>query len=487
MNIEIFGIVTLAAGLVFLMRPMSFAMPVFFVATLLGAAAAITLPSMGSANIPPAHLLLGFLALNLIRSRDGFSRAAKEWIFPRPGFWLLLTTIYVVFSAVFMPRLFAGLTYVYSVARTDAGPGILLVPLGPVSGNVTQTVYFIGSFVCFIVFAAFMRQPEAFRTAATAGLACGIANLLFGILDLATFYTGTTEYMAFLRNASYRMLNDAEVMGFKRLVGSFPEASAYAYATLGMFAFSGKLWLRGVYSRASAPVAVLSLAALAFSTSTTAYAGLGACLALFGVTSVIAVLRGPAPANTLLFVMVSPVLAALFVMWLALHDEIWITVTTLIEKTLFTKLGTDSGVTRIAWNRQAFVNFSETYGLGAGVGSVRASSFVAAVFGSIGVFGFLTYAAFLFQVTAKMQVRLADSVDDAVRSAARAACFGLMVAASIAGSFIDLGLSFFAFAAIATAQPEPCFMPQALRGRRSFPTFGHGLRLARTPLTRIRS
>jgi hypothetical protein len=484
MNIEVFGIITLAAGLVFLVRPMSFAMPVFFVATLLGAAAAITLPSMGSANIPPAHLLLGFLALNLIRSREGFSQAAKELIFPRPGFWLLLVTIYVIFSAIFMPRLFAGLTYVYSVARTDAGPGILLVPLGPVSGNITQTIYFIGSFACFLIFATFMRQPGAFRTAASAGLTCGIANLVFGALDLATFYSGTTEYMAFLRNASYRMLNDAEVMGFKRLVGSFPEASAYAYATLGMFAFSGKLWLRGVYDGVCGPVAVLSLAALAFSTSTTAYAGLGACVALFGVTSVIAVLRGPAPANTLLFVVLSPVLAALFLMWLALHDEIWITVTTLVEKTLFTKLGTDSGVTRIAWNRQAFVNFSDTYGLGAGVGSVRASSFVAAIFGSIGIFGFVTYGAFLWQTTARLQKPLADDVDDAVRAAARSACFGLMVAASIAGSFIDLGLSFFAFAAVATAQPAQHLATQPIRSRLSLPAFGSRLRPARMPLSR---
>jgi hypothetical protein len=485
MNIEVFGIVTLAVGLLFLFRTMSFAMPVFFVSTLLGAAAAVTLPSMGSANIPPAHLLLGFLALNLVKSREGFSLAVSELVFPRPGFFLLLTTIYVVFGAIFMPRLFAGLTYVYSVARTDAGPGILLVPLGPVSGNITQTIYFIGSFVCFLVFATYMQQPGAFRTAASAGLTCGIANLLFGVLDLATFYTGTTEYMAFLRNASYRMLNDAEVMGFKRLVGSFPEASAYAYATLGMFAFSGKLWLRGVQSRASGPVALLSLAALAFSTSTTAYAGLGACLALFGVTSAIAVLRGPAPANTLLFIVLSPVLAALLLVWLALHDEIWTTVTTLVEKTLFTKLSTDSGVTRIAWNRQAFINFAETYGLGAGVGSVRASSFIAAIFGSIGVFGFITYGAFLCQATVKPQARLADAMDDAVRAAARSACFGLMVAASIAGSFIDLGLSFFAFAAVATAQPARRFASQVVRGRGSSQTFGNRLRPARIPLARM--
>lgn len=120
-----------------------------------------------------------------------------------------------------------------------------------------------------------------------------------------------------------------------------------------------------------------------------------------------------------------------------------------------TKLGTDSGVERIAWNRQALVNFVETYGLGAGVGSVRASSFLAAVPGSIGVFGVVCYGAFLFLALLQPRPPLPDPVEDAVRSAARMACFSLLVAASIAGSFIDLGLTFFALAAVATAgRPE---------------------------------
>jgi hypothetical protein len=459
MNIEPVGFATLVLGLLFLLKPLSFAMPIFFVATLLGASAAVILPSMGSANIPPAHLLLGFLALKILLSRDNTIGALAELAFPRPGFWLLLTTIYVVFSALFMPRLFAAQTYVYAVARTEIGPGIVLVPLGPFSGNITQTIYFIGGFICFAVFAAMMRTPGAFQKAVVAGLVCGAANLAFGALDLVTFYTGTADYLAFLRNASYRMLNDAEVMGFKRLVGSFPEASAYAYATLGMFAFSGTLWLNGVHSRSSGVIALLSLGALAFSTSTTAYAGLAACLGMFAAGSMLQILRGSAPPNALLFVLLSPVLVAVLIMAMMLHDTLWATVSTLIEKTLLTKLGTDSGVTRIAWNRQAVVNFVETYGLGAGVGSVRASSFLTAVLGSIGIIGLVTYGMFIVHAVAKPLPSQASRFDDAVRSAARAACFGLLVAASIAGSFIDLGLPFFAFAAVATAVAKPALRP----------------------------
>lgn len=321
MNVEPVGYAALAAGLLFLFRPFGFFAPVFFIATLLGAAAAVTLPSLGSTNIPPAHLLLGFLALRTAASPAAFGRACDELVFPRPGFWLLAITLYVMLSSVFLPRLFAGLTYVYAVARTDSGAGIVLMPLGPVSGNITQTIYFTGSFVCYLVFAAFLRQPGAVRTAGSAVLACGLANLAFGALDLATFHTGTSEWLAFLRNASYRMLNEAEIMGFKRLVGSFPEASAYAYATLGVFAFAAQLWLKGVRTTLSGLIALLSLAALAFSTSTTAYAGLGVCLAVLFIGSLAAALRGPVPGNTLAFAGLAPAIAALLVMAVALDDE----------------------------------------------------------------------------------------------------------------------------------------------------------------------
>ena len=39
------------------------------------------------------------------------------------------------------------------------------------------------------------------------------------------------------------MLNDGELGGLKRIVGSFSEAGAYSYAALGLYAFALALWL----------------------------------------------------------------------------------------------------------------------------------------------------------------------------------------------------------------------------------------------------
>ncbi|MBV9965204.1 MAG: hypothetical protein JO008_05880, partial [Alphaproteobacteria bacterium] len=54
-----------------------------------------------------------------------------------------------------------------------------------------------------------------------------------------------------------------------------------------------------------------------------------------------------------------------------------------------------------------------------------------------------------------------DAFPQACQSAARHACFAQLAAASVAGSFIDLGLPFFIFAGLAAASPESSFISVA--------------------------
>jgi protein arginine kinase len=97
-----------------------------------------------------------------------------------------------------------------------------------------------------------------------AAIACATLNLIFGALDLLTYFTNTTELFSFIRNANYALLSDTEVAGFKRIVGSFTEASSFGSATLGYFAFTGRLWLLGIRPQLTAPLAFLSLMAMLF-------------------------------------------------------------------------------------------------------------------------------------------------------------------------------------------------------------------------------
>jgi hypothetical protein len=429
--------------------------PIFFSSTLLGAAAAIILTSLGDANIQPAHLLLGFLVVAVLANRDVLHAVPLALAFPRAGFWLLLTGGYVAISAMIFPRLFAGATYVFAIARTEIGPGIVSMPLSPTSGNLTQTVYFFGDIACFLLFFAYACKPAGLKAIAYAAIAAAAINLAFAAIDLAGYWTNAGDLLAFLRNGSYRMLNDAISLGFKRIVGSFPEASTFAYFTLGFFAFCTKLWLDGIKARFTGPLALLSLLALAFSTSSTGYAGTVGFLAALWIASLAGTLRGPVPRATLISVAAVPLLVAVLLIGARLDQSAWQALESIVNQTVVDKLASESGVERAKWNAQALVNFSDTGWLGGGVGSVRASSFPVAVLGNIGAIGAVTYGSFLFGILFRRKHRWTAAFPAACQSGARWACLTQLIGASVAGSFIDLGLPFYIFAGLACAGPMP--------------------------------
>jgi hypothetical protein len=138
---------------------------------------------------------------------------------------------------------------------------------------------------------------------------------------------------------------------------------------------------------------------------------------------------------------------------LHLHEPSWQAIERIFNATVLHKLSSDSGVERGRWNEQALVNFKDTQWLGAGVGSVRASSFPVAVLGNIGAIGACSYGAFVLAVLFRRRNRWSEPYPAACQSAARWACFAQLAGASVAGSFIDLGLPFFVFAGLASAGP----------------------------------
>jgi hypothetical protein len=453
MTVEIVGMIALAFGISSLMFGSSFAISVFMISTLFGASAAFIITAMGS-PISPSHLLLGFLVINLAARKDIWRVAARGLAFPHVGFWLCFTAVYGAVSAFFLPRVFAGLTYVFA-ARVEAGAGYTLIPLGPSTGNITQTIYFIADFVCFMACYAYASTHDGKRVMTSVVLIWAALNLVFALLDLITYWTNTAEVLSFIRNSTYRLMNDTEVAGFKRIVGSFSEAAVFATTTLGLVAFTGRLWLCGIYPRVTFTLAAFSLCALIFSTSTTAYVGLAALLAIAYLQCVFRMSMGRVTIQTVVFVWALPLVISISVIALALNDAYWLYITDLLNTMVLNKMSTDSGVERTAWNKQALMSFFDTSGFGAGIGSLRASSFLIAVPASIGVIGAFTYGAFLFCVMfgRREGFRESDPFEDAGQQAARAACLACLLSASVAGAFVDLGLIFFIYAGFSCGAP----------------------------------
>jgi hypothetical protein len=449
MSVELIGAIAFVLGLTGLFVEQSFLVYVFLGSTLLGAAAALILDSLGGTTIQPAHLLLGFLTVKLLASRANRVGALKAMTFGSPGFWLLLTTLYATITAYVMPRLFQGQTFAFAVRAQ--GPENYALPLAPTTSNLTQSVYLIGDCICFLALVGFGGSEAGRRCLGRAALACVILNLVFAALDLTTYVTGTTELMSFIRNSTYSMLNDTELAGFKRIVGSFVEASSFGYWTLGYCAFATSLWLNGVAPRLTLSLSILSLVALLFSTSTTAYVGLSVYLFAQLVLIAYSAMVRPVRPQMILFAVALPFAISLLVILICLNDASYAYFADLLNTLVFNKLSTSSGIERSTWNSQAIQNFLDTYGFGAGNGSVRASSFPIAVIASLGILGSATYALFLLTIYFRKE-RAIPPEFGALQAAAKSACFAWLIAASTSGSFIDLGLPFFSFAALACVE-----------------------------------
>ena len=452
MTFEWIGLATFLLGCLGLLVGPRLAVPILIASTIFGAAAAAILTALGGANLPPSHALLGFLILVAIRF-GYIEKAVATLAFPKLGFWLLLTAVYGAVGAFFLPRIFAGATYVFTFARTDFGTAILLIPAGPVNGNLTQTIYFIGNLVAFCLFSAMSSEPIGRKWIVNGFLWATCLNLFFGVLDYVTYFTDTSQYLAFLRNAPYRMLDMAVVAGFKRLVGTFAEAAAFGATTLSFFAFTLTLWLNGYRTRLTGPLALASCVALVISTSGTAYGGLAIYLVAVYGSCLVRCLLLPLTPQRVGFLTIAPLVAIALGCGIALSDRNSTFVADAVQNLILSKGDTDSALERGSWNAQAMINFFDTYGLGLGIGSARASNTAIAVLANIGIPGAFTYAIFTAGI---LLAPLRDEPGERrfFREAAGSACLTLIIAGLLAGSFIDLGLPFFILAALAATPGE---------------------------------
>lgn len=453
LSIELIGVIILIIGaLSFRLDPV-FGYSALVISMLLGSAAAVTLSGFG--NIQPAHVLLGVVLLFTLHHSEIRPREAIFGI-SSPAFWLICTWIYGVCGAYFLPRFFEGRFSVNAVnsARFVGGyTGLFQVPLEPTNGNITQSIYFTGDVICFLLFLSFASDERRFRLLTKIFVAYCAADVFFGVLDVATAQAGLSDALQFMRNSTYIIYSDSTFGSATRIIGSFTEASAFAAATIGAFCFSIRLWLGGVYPRISLPLAGALFILLMFSTSSTAYAALLPCVGFIYGGAVLRLLRGKTTKQDVPFMAMVPLLIAVSILIIALNEQLARTIGDLLNALLFDKSLSQSGLERARFNAEGYQTFLDSLGFGTGIGSVRTSSFPIAALSSLGVIGSFFYAMFIGFCLFGSRTREDSDYVIAVRSAARSGCLGLLVAASISGSMIDLGLPFFALAALAVARP----------------------------------
>jgi hypothetical protein len=450
MSIEPIGLLTIIVGFLCLQLGSRATFATFVVAALFGSAAALLI---GSANIQPAHLLLAFVAATVLRHPREAAGAISAVRLPKPGFWLMCLVLYGVISGILMPRLLAGSTQIVPLGVSEYANTGSTVPLGPVSSNFTQGVYLVADLICFTMTVAIASTQAGFVAIAAALVAYAAGNVLFALLDLGTYSTGTQWTLDFMRNAQYTLHNEEEVSGLKRIVGSFTEASAFARSTLGALGFTGTLWLCGRRPALTGALALASLVLVVLSTSSTGLAGAPPVLVILYAT---AVMRGgfhPSRPYGLAAVLCAPLLVAAVVLAVLLDDRASETIRNYFDLLIFNKSASESGIERDSWNTFALQNFFDSYGLGVGLGTVRTSSFPLALLSNDGVPGSLFYLLFVATAFGRQRGTPRTFPSD-VRLAARNACLGLIIGDIFAAPTVEQGLLFYVLAGMACAEPE---------------------------------
>lgn len=425
----------------------------FFAVTPMGAMAAINLPALGGTSITVIDVTVAGLFGLVLLGRDAPTSSLLRPFLPgTPGGYLLLFLVYAAVASAFLPRIFAGDSLVFGIGRGANDDGIALTPLGPGNGNLSQMYRLILGLMIFSVTAALIRRrPDPAHVLKLMVVATTV-NVALGLFDILSYAAGLEALMDTFRTANYSMAIGHHMAGMKRMVGGFPEASAFGYYSIGVMGFWISYWFSTRSGGRLVPLMLLiSIFVVLRSTSSSTYvATLAFCgiFAFFNMTGSLGQLitrRGA----TLLVTFLG--LVPLVIYGLYLSYEMLPGFQSFVDRSLLDKMATDSGQERMSWNTQAIQNMIDTNYLGTGLGSMRASSWLFACLASTGIIGTLLLLAFLAKFFL-MRTRGSDPDRDERAHLARAfkyGCVAQLLSAMLSQPTPNLDSFFFAMAGLA--------------------------------------
>lgn len=414
-----------------------------------GATSVVSLTALGGSS-PLVFSVLQILLICTVILKRSFVRDLWSIFSQQPLAWIILIfVIYVISGAVILPRLFLGQTTAFVPIKSEFR--IAEIPLSPVSGNVTQTLYFVLNALTFFAVYIILSKSASLKVLRNGFFLWAALLIGTGLVDLFGKLVGAGDLLAPLRSASYSMLTNIEEAGFFRIAGAYSEASAFGSATVITLAFTFTYW-RATRELVALNLSIILLILLLLSTSSSAYAG----AAIISIPLFFVILKSSLSNRITrqdVFLLSCGIATLLIVIAINLYDEkaldpLW----DLINSTILNKASSASGRERAYWNLRSIDSFFDTVGLGIGMGSSRASSWVVAVISQLGVIGTLFIAALVYQIFSGKWVRMTypDVEEHAIALSLRSAALAALVTGSIAGSGADPGVIFFTTLAVSS-------------------------------------
>ncbi len=432
MSVELIGLITVILVPFGLLAKAENTAAVMGVLSMLVAAAAL---SVGPLTINPALLFLPIFAFKAFL-------IAPSWRIGKSGVFFLLFLLYSFLVTFFAPRFFADQIQVVWSAR-DALGSKYARPLAPGAGNITQTLYAVAGAICFFSSMKIFEKGRLQSVYQLIFIVTG-ANIIISIADFVGYYAGMKDILSFIRNGNYVLLTNVEFAGIKRMTGSFTEASFFATYNLVLLALNFSLFTDGIHRKISGFFALTAFFMIVLSVSTTGYVGLAVYLLwMFGSHLLSLLKRGEAGA----FLSFSTVFLFCGIALSTLLYFINLK-TGILDQLIFDKMDSQSGIERSFWNRTAWNSFLDSYGLGIGFGSTRASSFLLVLLSNTGLAGTILYFLFITKATRLPSAELPGKHETTIVRACRKGVVANLIGALLSSTVFDLGFTIYLIAGI---------------------------------------
>lgn len=417
----------------------------FFLTMPFGAAATMNISGMGSVSLTDFCVLA--LWISILWRPTGLSHILWTLKPGQPGFALTMLILFATITGIFLPRVLAGTTEVYVLTTGGNTAASVLIPLQPVGSNINQLVRMIIAASTFVLLATIFRKFGRVDLVLRAIIIASTLHIMLAITDVTSHAFGFPELLGYIRTSSAMMLDNQIILGVKRMTAGFPEPSSFSYYTIGLYAFWLTYWFKAEESKMAAFMVIAMALMLIRSTSTAAFVCLVVFTALFFAFQFAeAARRRKAALIYLVFGFVTPTIVGLFTLAYSFIPELQ----NMLDQILFSKASSRSGIERMEWNTQALVNFYDTFGLGAGIGSVRSSSWLTSTLGSMGIIGCGLYLWFIMSaLTARSGPEHRSSQTTQVATALQCGAAAIFLQSLITKPFPNLEVPFFAMAGIA--------------------------------------
>ena len=318
-----------------------------------------------------------------------------EYKYPKAAFWLLVGyAVVAVIGALTLPWLFEGLP-VNLLDDPDRSAWRRLLPLTFSLANLVQAVNLCIHAVVLVYLLQSAQRQDWQPSGPILGLTAALALVLvLGLYErLAQSFDWPSSIAFWASNPGYRQEHESIMMGILRIAVPFSEPSylsvllaATTVGFLAMVAFGKhRLW-------AFAGTLLCGLGLLN-TFGSTGWAAVGLGLAGMLLWLIWRAWHTPRLRNLALLFWTTTALIAGAVTYVALYTPAKPTAMEAVDRMVISKL--DESNVRKKSNEQALNIIQETRGLGVGLGSHRASSFLASLFSNTGILGGALFLAML--------------------------------------------------------------------------------------------